>query len=231
MSMYSDRPRSYSTPAKESDLPPDWLRTVVSFLIVVHLFALAVAVLSNWNPSTLSMRLRQNVPLVKPYLQALAMDQSYLPSYGLTFAMEEDTDMAVELALELPDGSQKQIALPAKELWPRERWRRDARLAETAGDLTGERFKNIESMLPQAIAAHYVAKYEAKGGTIRFTRHKLLSIDAPASSDPNVRDPYNPLFYARVYEARIIVVRGSAKLLKTEAAAEVAPAAAKEGTP
>jgi hypothetical protein len=215
----------------EDELPPDWLRTVVSFLIFVHLFALAVAILSNWNPSTLSMRLRQNVPLVRPYLQALAMDQSYLPLYGLMFAMDEDTDMAVDIDLKLADGSQRQVALPATNLWPRQRWRHDARLAETAGDLTGERFKNIESILPQAIAAHYVRNYGATGGTIRFTRHKLLSIDAPASSDPAVRDAYSPLFYSRVYEARIILVGGTVQLLKKEADAEVAPAAVEKEKP
>ncbi|HET6882372.1 MAG TPA: hypothetical protein VFI31_19560 [Pirellulales bacterium] len=231
MSMYSDPSSSRTSHVDERDYPPDWWRAVVSFLIFVHLFALAVAVLSNWNPSTLSIRLRQNVPLVKPYLQALAMDQAYLPLYGLTFAMEEDTDMAVDLELQLPDGTQRQITLPSNGLWPRERWRRDARLAETAGDLTGERFKNIESLLPQAIAAHYVAKYGTKGGTIRFTRHKLLSLEALGSSDPALRDPYNPIFYTRVYEARIILVGGSVQLLKKEAAAEVAPAAAEKGKP
>lgn len=231
MSMQRDPHSSSSAGANEVPLPPDWLRATVSFLIFVHLFALAVAVVSNWNASTLAARLRNNVPLVKPYLQFLAMDQPYLPLYALTFAMEEDTDMAADLDLELPDGTRRQISLPSAELWPRERWRHDARLAETAGDLTGERFKNMESVLPQAIAAHYVSEYGAKGGSIRFTRHKLLSLEAPASSDPSVRDPYSPVFYTPVYEARIILVGGGVQLLKKEAAAEVAPAVMDEGKP
>lgn len=207
-------------------VPSDWLRATVSFLIFLHLFALAVAVLSNWNPSTLAMRLRDKVPLVKPYLQLLAMDQSYLPAYSLTFAMPEDTDMAVEGELNLADGSQQTFALPASDLWPRTRWLHDARLAATTGDLTGETFRNMESLLPQAIAAHFVAQYGAKGGTIRCTRHFLLEIDTAASSDP-----YDASRYSKVYEARIIVRGDQVQLMKMEAAAEVAPAAVERDKP
>lgn len=220
MSMQRHVDTSGAVERNESRMPPDWLRATVSFLIFVHLFALVVAVISNWNPSTLAVRLRNNVPFIKPYLQFLAMDQSYLPLYGLTFAMAEDTDMAVEVELSLPDGSQQSFTLPSSDLWPRERWRHDARLAETAGDLTGEAFRNIESILPQAIAAHYVAKYGAKGGTIRCTRHLLQDIQSAGSSDP-----YDKALYTRVYEARILLVGGSVQLMKKDAAAEVAPAA------
>lgn len=220
MSMPRHVDTSGSAERDESRMPPEWLRASVSFLIFVHLFALVVAVISNWNPSTLAVRLRNNVPVVKPYLQFLAMDQSYLPLYGLTFAMAEDTDMAVEVELNLPDGSQQSLTLPSNDLWPRERWRHDARLAETAGDLTGEAFRNIESILPQAIAAHYVAKYGAKGGTIRCTRHLLQDIQTAGSGDP-----YDKALYTRVYEARILLVGGSVQLMKKDAAAEVAPAA------
>lgn len=206
----------------DARLPHDGLRAAISFLIFLHLFALLVAVLSNWNPSTLSQRLRDKVPLVKPYLQLLSMDQSYVPTYALTFAMNEDTDMAVELDLKLADGSRRTVSLPAGDLWPRTRWLRDARLAATTDDLTGEAYRNMESLLPQAIAAHYVVKYGAKGGTIRCMRHYLLEID-----DAAVGDPYDATRYAKVYEARIIVRGGKVQLMKMEAAAEVAPAAVK----
>jgi hypothetical protein len=166
------------------------------------------------------------VPLIKPYLQLLAMDQSYLPLYGLTFAMPEDTDMAVEVDLDLADGSQSTFTVPAGGLWARARWLHEARLAATAGDLTGENFRNAESLLPQAIASHFVAKYGAKGGTIRCIRHFLLEIDNAGSSDP-----YDPSRYSKVYEARILVLGGEVQLLKMEATAEVAPAAIKRKKP
>ncbi|MGH7139645.1 MAG: hypothetical protein ACREHD_28225 [Pirellulales bacterium] len=219
MSMQRHAATSPSAEPGERHVPPDWLRATVSFLIFVHLFALAVAVISNWNPSTLATRLRQNVPLVKPYLQFLAMDQSYLPLYSLTFAMAEDTDMAVQVELELADGSRQTFDLPASDLRPHVRWRRDARLAETVGGLTGEAFRNMESILPQAIAAHFVAKHGAKGGTIRCTRHLLQDMQSAGTGDP-----YDDALFTRVYEARILLVGGNVQLMKKEAAAEVAPA-------
>lgn len=206
-------------------LPAEWLRTLASFLIFLHLFALAVAVLSNWNPSPLALRLRKNVPLVKQYLEYLAMDQSYVPLYGLTFGMTEDTDDTVEVELELADGSHQSVTLPEPGIMPRQRWRRDARLAETAADLTGEQYRDLQSIVPQAIAAYFVKQYRAKSGTIRCQRHFQQSIESLSSSNPAERDPYDKSRYAQLYEARIIVSGGRVQLLKSEAAAEVAPAA------
>lgn len=208
----------------EAPLPAEWARTLVSFLIFVHLFALVVAVLSNWNPSPLALRLRR-VPLVKPYLEYLAMDQSYVPLYGFTFGMTEDTDDMVELGLTLADGSQRSFTLPQPGVWPRQRWRRDARLTETAADLTGEQYRDLQSVVPQAIAAYFATEYGAKGGTIRCRRHFQQPIDSLSSSNPAERDPYDKSRYAQLYEARIIVSGQQVQLLKTEAAAEVAPAA------
>lgn len=210
-------------------MPAEWKRTVVSFLIFLHLFALSVAVLSNWNPSALSLRLRR-VPGVKPYLEYLAMDQSYVPLYGLTFGMEEDTDVKAEIELKFADGTQQEFSLPDGGLSPKQRWRHDARLAETAADMTGENFRNVESVLPQAIAAHFVAEHGANGGTIRLRRHFLQPMEALTSSVVTERDPFDSSRYSQRYEARILVSGGQVQLLKTEAAAEVAPAAnGKEG--
>ena len=209
---------------KAAPLPADWARTLVSFLIFVHLFALVVAVISNWNPSPLALRLRR-VPLVKPYLEYLAMDQSYVPLYGFTFGMTEDTDNTVEVELKLADGSERSFTLPQAGISPRERWRRDARLAETAADLTGEQYRDLQSVVPQAIAAYFVKEHGAKGGTIRCRRHFQQPIESLSSSNPAERDPFDKSRYAQLYEARIIVSGEQVHLLKSEAAAEVAPAA------
>ncbi|HVX10334.1 MAG TPA: hypothetical protein VHC22_04095 [Pirellulales bacterium] len=224
-------PSPFRAGGSDQHLPPEWLRGLISFVIFIHLFALGVAVLSNWYPSTLAMRLRNQVPLIKPYLQFLAMDQSYVPLYGLTSATQEDTDMAVEVELNLADGSKETFALPSNDLWPRQRWRRDERLAETFGDLTGESFRAVESILPQALAAHFVSTYSAKGGTIRCRRHFLQPIESMSSSDPTQRDPYDESRYTRLYEARILVIGNKVQLLKTETAADVAPAAVEKSQP
>lgn len=209
---------------KEAALPAEWKRTLVSFLIFLHLFALAVAVLSNWNPSPLALRLRR-VPGLKPYLEYLAMDQSYVPLYGLAFGLPEEADVSAEVNLTLSDGSSQTLTLPARDVMLRQRWRHDARLVETAADVTGDDFRNVESLIPQAIASHYVAEYGAKGGTIRLWRHDPQSMDAMSSSNPAERDPLDQSHYSQRYDARILVAGGQVQLLKSESASEMAPAA------
>ena len=212
-------------PAAQPEMPADWVRTLVSFVIFLHLFALAVAVLSNWNPSDLALRLRR-VPLVKPYIEYLGFDQSYVPLYGFTFGMEEDTDSTIEVTLKFKDGSENTWTLPDAGLWPRQRRRHDARLVETAADVTGEDYRDYQSIVPQAIAAHFVARHPtATGGVIRCLRQVQQPMEAIDSSDPAERDPHDKRWSRQLYEARILVSRGGVKLIKSESAAEVAPAA------
>jgi hypothetical protein len=214
-----------TTDTNQATMLADWARTAVSFLIFLHLFALAVAVLSNWNPSDLALRLRR-VPLLKPYIEYLAMDQSYVPLYGFTFGAAEDTDSKIDVTLKLNDGSEKTWTLPQTDLWPRQRWRHDARLVETAADMTGEDYRDFQGIVPQAIAEHFVAhEPDATGGTIRCTRQLQQPIEALSSSSASDRDPYDKRWYSQIYEARILISRGGVKLLKSETAAEVAPAA------
>lgn len=224
------------SPASSSDssgdgaagLPPEWLRTTVSFLLFLHLFALTIAVLANWYPSALALQLRARVPLLAPYLEFLDIDQAYAPLYGLTYGTPEDTDQRVEVELNLADGSQRRFVLPRSDVWPHQRFRREQRLAEVAADLVGENTKSLESFLPQAVAAHYVAETEATGarvvgGTIRCRRQFVQGMEALNSdaAPPETID---------LYQAQILTVGGSVQLLKSEAAAEVAPAPVRKTT-
>lgn len=216
-------------------MPADWVRTVVSFVLFLHFFALAVAVLSNWDPSSLALGLRK-VPLLASYVEGLALDRSYLPQYALTFGEPEDTDDEIQVELQLADGSLEHETIPQANLWPHA-YRRQLRLAETVTDLVSENTKSVESFLPRAIAAHFVAEanqgtkgrpgQEVTGGTIRIRRHLVQTMTAPSSSIAAERDPFDESRYQTIYEARILLVGGDVQLLKSDTAANVAPAAAK----
>lgn len=212
-----------STDETAPALSPEWLRTTASFLLFLHLFALTVAVLANWYPSALAVQLRARVPLLAPYLEFLDIDQAYAPLYGLTYDTPEDTDQRIEVEVKLSDGTQRHFVLPRPGVWPHQRYRREQRLAEVAADLVGENTKSLESFLPQAIAAHYVAETEADGarvigGTIRCRRQFVQSMEALNSENPA------PPEITDLYQAQILIVGGRVQLLKSEAAAEVAPA-------
>lgn len=223
-SPYSSKPPASShAPA----LPEPATRTAISFLLFLHFFALGVAVLSNWSPSPLALRLRR-VPGVVPYLQFLDMDQSYIGLYNLHDGLPEDTDAFVEVDLKFKDGSEEHAVYPNKTLWPRQRRQHYARLAETAADLSEN--ENLQSIVPQAIAAHVAAKAGAEGkkvrsGDIRVRRLLLQPIEAVESSLPNERDPYSDTYYRKLYEARVLLAGGQVRLLKVEEARDVAPAA------
>ena len=228
--------RSPTNPSTfERELPAEWVRTAVSFVLFLHFFALAVAVLSNWDPSSLALGLRK-VPFLEPYVEALALDRSYLPQYALTFGEPEDTDDEIQVDLQLADGSLEHETIPQASRWPHA-YRQQLRLAETVTDLVGENTKSFESFLPRAIAAHFVVAaergtkaqpgQEVTGGTIRIRRHLVQTMTAPASSIAAERDPYDESRYQTIYEARILLVGGEVQLLKSDTAANVAPAAVK----
>lgn len=216
-----------TTNTNAAAMPADWVRTVVSFLIFLHFFALAVAVLSNMNPSDMALRLRR-VPLIKPYIEYLTFDQSYVPLYGLTFNMPEDTDTRIDVSLKLKDGTEKTWTFPATDVWPRQRRAHDARLVETAADMTGSDYQSFQSIVPQAIAEHVVAQEpDATSGVIRCTRQFPQMMDSLDSSDPAERNPYKQSLFTQLYEARILISAAGVKLLKSESAAEVAQPASK----
>ncbi|HEX4148839.1 MAG TPA: hypothetical protein VHY20_07620 [Pirellulales bacterium] len=200
-------------------LPSPGLRSGLSFLLFLHLFALAVGVTSsNTQSSQLEIGLRKT-PLVRPYLQLLSMDLPY--TFNLTFGGNDyqvaDAETWIEVELKTTAGEQK-FVLPGERLEPRQRFRREEILVGTAATLVGQPTR--ESVLPAAIADSLVHRYGATGGVIRIVRR-----DLPAEAfllPPQTR--------RTLYEARIIVAGGQVELLKSEAASESAPAATGNGS-
>ena len=208
--MLSDRdPASPNSPA----LPSQNVRTLLSFLLFLHLFALAVAVTSNDQPSQLELGLRKT-PLVRPYLQLLSMDLAY--TYNLTFGVGDnlvnDAELWIQVQLNTPSGPQE-VILPVTGRQPRQRFRRAESLVRTAASLIGQ--TDRESILPAAIAASLVHRYGATGGSLRIVRREL-PLNAFMTAPRTERT---------MYEARMIVAGGQVELFKSEAASESAPAA------
>lgn len=192
------------------------LKTAVTFLLFLHLFALLVGVSSNDSASQLELGLRKT-PLVVPYLQTLMMDLSY--SFNLTFG-PSDTDVSdaetwIEAELNTSKGSET-VTLPPADMKSRQRLRHFESLARAAAAAVGT--PNRESLVPAAVAQNLVSRYGASGGTIRIKRKTL----------PN--EPFAPFTPAErtLYEAQILLLGGGrVDLLKVEAAGESAPAATK----
>lgn len=197
----STAPRVSASHASSAQLPEPLVRTVVSLLLIFHLFALSVAALSSSGneeaTSPLAIGLRR-IPAL--YLQLLDMDVNY--KFYLTYGEVFDVDQQVEVDLTLPDGSTRQELLPQPGLWPRVREQRYQTLAARVGSAIGN--DATEPLLPQTLSGALMAPVDAPKATFRLRAHRLLNMDNVQSPDMSVADPYNARLYLTLYEAQVV---------------------------
>ena len=193
-------------------LPSQGVRTVVSLLLFIHLFALGVAVVSNKGElsSPLQRQLR-SVPLLMDYLQFLDMDMPY--NFDLTQGELLDIDHVVLVDLTLADGTSQQVVLPDDTIRPRTRRLRYLKLADNMAFLTGD--PDREGLLPGAVAGAIMNRYGVNEATITCRGQYLLTAEDVGSSDLTRRDPYHPRRFRTVYEARALRSDGQVGLVKT----------------
>jgi len=212
-------------PALPQSMPSSSVRTTVSFLLFLHLFALFVAVASNFRPVSALRRNLRRAPFIPGYLQLLHMDLGY--NYQLTYASEEDTDHFVEIQLnwqgKTDPGGQK-LLLPEPSIVCPMRRNRYQNLTQTMASLIGQ--DSVESELPAAIAQGLLRENGISEGRHRFRlrRHFLLRVEDVKSLAESERDPYNPRRYGTAYEADVKLIHGKVFLVKAAKAGETAPA-------
>ena len=215
---------STTSPSQPAGIPSVEMRTVVSFLIFVHLFALTAAlVFTPGMSSDLEQRV-VNLPVLRQYRQALDMNLPY--TYHLTFGGEDfDFEHQLEVDLELPDGQRKLVILPGPGLWPRSRHNRYQMLAFNTAAGIGQ--ENIETILPQGITYGLLDQYGATRANFRCRVHLGLGRDRIIAK----ADPQAPETWRTVYEAAIWKTPdGQIRLLKQESARDSAPGAAPTGS-
>jgi len=207
-------------------MPSEGLRTLLSFLLFVHLFALAVAISSNARPLSGLRNQLGHIPFLRPYLQVLHMDLAY--NFHLTYALAEDTDQWIELrsaednANDLSGAdSGRRMIFPERGIAPpvrRNRYRNLMLLTYLLAQ--GE---NAESLLPKQIATRLFHEQGITDGTYvaNVRRRDLVSMEQAASSDADVRDPLNTPTYS-VYEAELWFSRDGLELNKQASALETA---------
>ena len=215
--VYTRRPQADASPT----IPGQGARAVLSLVIFVHLFLVAVAFTSYSSASALQQRLLQ---VFGPYLKTFNFDvnRAYGAAgrYHLTHALLTDIDYTLEVDAKV-DGRIEQVRIPPADVWPRQRLQRYQALANATGWLAEDPV--LQSILPRAIAAGVLNSLGAQQGTVRCRAHFLTSLENMKSATPAQRDPYSPTYYTNVYEADVLVSDGSVDLLKRSAAAETAP--------
>ena len=85
--------RSVSESDDQVPLPGEWTRTIISLLVIIHLFAICIAIFTG-NPdgsSTLLSNVKFRTPLVERYLLQMWLDHGYDFNYISFMPMLEDT--------------------------------------------------------------------------------------------------------------------------------------------
>lgn len=208
------------SPAQGQQLP-QVIRTLISFLLFVHLFLLLVAAAVNFPPlsplrQSLGQRLRERGLLA--HLQVLDMDRAY--DTRLTHGRRIDIDH--QLQAEIFSGAQQpnSVNLPPAGGWQGLRAHRYQSLARNlalAESLDGER----AGLLPSAIARGLLLEHNANRVHLMCRGHFLLSREESARGmDPNVREKW-----LTVYEADAKLADGELIFQQRASALETAPPA------
>jgi hypothetical protein len=189
--------------ASETATPSKGVRTVVTYLLFLHLFAVGVAVTSNFGArGGLRLQLRE-VPGIRPYLQTLNLDTAY--SYHLVFGNREDWDYQCEVELNrtgdgpAAPGAEK-IELMPPDAWPGTRRRRYLMLGLNTALNEGN--EQIESVLPAGLANGMLRRHSVQGGTHRFRCVGLAPLRMSDFDLPGTND--RPLRSTTVYEADLV---------------------------
>lgn len=213
-------PSDSSTTASDAALPPQSVRTAVSFLLFAYLFVLAAGVASRGGfESPLELALG-NVQGLRHLRQLLWMDDSY--DVYLTHAEEQDVDHTISAEVTMPDGSTESVDFPGATRRTPDGRRHWQNLANRLGVYSAvPDLEAARDIATQGIAEHVLGQTGAKSVVIRVRGHLTPS----RIEEYNPDDPTAWTRYRDVYAARAWISGGRVNLLKIESAVDTAPAA------
>jgi hypothetical protein len=218
-------------PPPSPALPSETVRGFVSLLIIIHVFAVVVALASYTSASRLQIKLSKE--MLAPYLRNFNFDMTHVypavTRLHLTHADVADIDFALSGELKNAAGQPESWQLPESGLWPRIRYQRQLQLANAAGGLAQREDEEAE-ILPRALATSKLQAAGAKSGTLKVTAHYLPNIEDLTSPETARRDPFNATYYQAVFDAKTLAGPMGLDLLKTSAKGEVAPVSGGKAT-
>jgi hypothetical protein len=221
--------------AKDDNL---W-RSVISLVLVIHLFCVGVVLASNFRRSVLQSRL---VSIFAAYTRSLDFDPDFTPYfYTLGRVSDDDTWLAIDLYASADQSvDQQSVALRMRLPEGGSRWLEERRRAIRLAKLLAERAES-ESDVDQDTAseiARTVGRYAMqhsgnKRAVIRVVRRLSQPYDLSALNPgfPPER-PLDPVYEMTVYEADAWIDEDNqVQVLRRASRAEVAPRASGGTTP
>ncbi len=200
-------------------------RTLVSLLLFLHFFAMAVTVAANFQPvSRLRAFCGSKLFFVRRHLEVLNMDLAY--NFHLTYGELEDVDH--QLVAELPPAAGQTepviVELPAANLRPGIRRRRLSGLGffiadRAEDDATG-------GLLPKSVGARLLREHDAQELTLRSRAHLVLRSEDALATDSAQSNPNAPRLFMERYAARVWRDGDDYQVYKIESQRDTAPVAA-----
>lgn len=230
-------PSTRTNESSPQDMMPEspW-RTLITFLLFLHLFAIGVGTVSTYQQSHLERQLR-DVPGIRPYVQLLGLDVPYVQLYSLTCGRLIDRDFSLIVAEVDPKKKPEELGvvqLPPPDMSPLERRRRYDHLARKVGmyggldqplELNAQPDEAGQASLVTMAGAHVLKEKGWDRCRVRCVAHSIPEMQHTRSIDPAERDPFSARYYETIYEAEVwFNKRGVPQIQKIEAASDMAPA-------
>ncbi len=196
------------------------VRSVLSLLLVIHLFCIFMAVGTVLPTAPLHRRL---VYILAPYVQLLNFDVDSTPYY-LTHNTNLDVDHRIEL---LPRGADRSVAdnwavLPDVGFRGGERYRRFQRLAHVMAYFTQTDQEAIPAIIAKAVVQSYLSHTGAAPAYVRCRGHLPIERDWVTRGTAAQRDPNDEMHFTVVYGALVTVTDGEVDVTADASASEVA---------
>lgn len=220
----SEHAKAESESACQAGLPSQGLRTALTLLLMWHLFAVAVALGSNFGTESPLRSALRRAPLVEPYLQLLDMDIAYDVRWTDGSETDQDHALIVESA-EKSDGQPVVVQFPADDLQPGQRRRRLQMLAYHLAEQAQQENDALVSEIPQAVGAKVLADLGVKQVKLRCRAHDVQTPVDASAADRARSNPNAPRYYRDVYQANVFDSGKETLVMKIEQRRDVAPVA------
>jgi hypothetical protein len=214
----------------DAELPSSGVRTIVTLLLLWHLFAVGLAWLTNLTltPSLLLVQTKENTPLLAPYLRTLWMDVGY--GFRWTSGQPSDVGCALVADVTLPDGSVKRVVLPGLET-PGRRREQYEKLANEAGvvGINGgsDEAEESASRVLMLVGGELLRDNKSDKLEVSVRRPREERAEALVSVPLAQREVANDRDYDTAYRAAITRDKDNQlSLIKLEAASRSAPVTA-----
>ncbi len=229
MSTASEAPKNIDWPQ-----PNQGVRTIVSMLLFVHLFGLAIAIAtgSDYGGSDLLTGIKEQTPGLDSYLTQFWFHRGY--DYHLMNDQPLDYQFVVEATVNYSDGRSSQpMTMPWPELGPGERQQRYKQLAWSVAHYVARAGEDAmpspidtdrKSTLSGAIGAGILrGKPDAESVAVRCLNHRLQTREEARSQDPNESNPNDPRYFSTFSNVMVKLDGDRPIIFEVLAASDVSP--------